>query len=110
MLKFEECPECAAKPGMPVLCPACLQRRAAALELNELATRLERLESAVQVATARVEPGDVIVLRMPNQLSHAAYEGLTNRLRGLWPNNKVAILEDGADLSIVKPAPESKGT
>lgn len=29
MTEFRECPECASKPGAPVLCPACLERRAA---------------------------------------------------------------------------------
>ena len=25
--EFEECPECAAKPGSPTLCPSCLHNR-----------------------------------------------------------------------------------
>src|SRR5262245_29303195 len=49
-LKFQECAACAAKPGMPVLCPSCLHNRAVISALQE-----------------RLPPGDTFLSRLRNQ-------------------------------------------
>ena len=51
MIEFIECPQCAAKPGMPTLCPSCLQNRTAISKLN---ARVQELETALAIVAKTV--------------------------------------------------------
>jgi hypothetical protein len=52
----------------------------------------------------RLEPGDVLVLRMPDRLTAAAVEHLANTMQDAIPGHKVIVLEKGAQLEVVSGA------
>jgi len=50
--------------------------------------------------------GDTIVIRTPRKLSSIDAERIRKQVEGLWPKNRVVVLEDGARLDVVS---EPKG-
>ena len=55
--QFQECENCAAKPGMPQLCPACLHNREI---VSDLGSDVQRLECELLAAQQLTEgtPGE----------------------------------------------------
>ena len=68
MDQFKECASCASKPGMPILCEACLSNRAAISRLN---WALEKARSEARLLGASATSGsagvgDLLEYRCPN--------------------------------------------
>jgi len=65
--------------------------------------RRQRVASRVPLPRAvrvTVEPGDVIVLESPCAVTPEQRDGLTRKLRDLWPMNTSLILDNGVTLKI----------
>jgi hypothetical protein len=56
---------------------------------------------------SRVElaPGDVVIYRHPLRISEAAAAAIRNNLSKAFPGHRIGILEDGAELAVVRPIP-----
>jgi hypothetical protein len=52
----------------------------------------------------RLEPGDILILRMRGRITMAAAEHIRNVFQNEIPGHKVMVLEDGARLDVVTPA------
>ena len=50
----------------------------------------------------RAEPGDVIVVRTNWSLSNEGYERLKDSVGHLFPNNRIAVLEENIELAIIR--------
>lgn len=48
-----------------------------------------------------VAEGDTLVYRCPAKLSTGQRERLEEQLRGLWPKNRIVVLEDDATLDVI---------
>jgi hypothetical protein len=56
-----------------------------------------------EVVRAYLGPDDVIVLRSQWKLSDEAKDSMTEKLRGVFPDNKIVVLDEGLDLMLVGP-------
>jgi hypothetical protein len=50
----------------------------------------------------RIEPGDVLVMKIPGCLSVAQHERLHAAFEEVFPGYKAIVIEDGADLGVVR--------
>lgn len=60
---------------------------------------------AVQFESAKVlrlQPGDVVVLRVGHELSDQEHHKLMEQARLLFPDHKVMVLSPGADLEVFR--------
>lgn len=67
-------------------------------DLTALVDRLANLMGQLEGCAVRVlnlQPDDVIVLETPKRIPEPAYIRLKQTAEMLWPNNRLAILEDG---------------
>lgn len=55
------------------------------------------------ISKLSVEPGDVIVLRVPGRVPQATTERIGALMSDTFPDNKSVLLTDGCELSVVKP-------
>lgn len=78
-----------------------------AKEIAELPQELAEL-GFEEVRVARVQPGDVIVLMTSKQISAEQAEVMHERLSGLFEGHRVAILEDGLFLEVLRKDGEPK--
>jgi hypothetical protein len=53
-LEFRECPDCAAKPGLPVLCPSCCHNRAVITKLSRRPARTRSLGLVSESVTLKL--------------------------------------------------------
>jgi len=58
-----------------------------------------------EVRVARVQPGDVIVLMTSKQIGQEQAEVMYDQLKALFEGHRVAILEDGMFLEVLRPEP-----
>ena len=61
-------------------------------DYTELFTDVNRL---------RLLPGDVVVIKYPGRRTRQDAERIWNAMNEMFPNNKVLILEDGADIGVL---------
>ena len=59
---------------------------------------------ALDLTVLTLQPGDIILLRSPHRVSQFMCETLTARCKKEFPGHKVLVLEDGLELSILRPA------
>lgn len=57
------------------------------------------------VKVLRVCYGDVLVLRISTYLTDAQRMHATSAMKAVWPHNKIMVLDSGAELTVVRPAP-----
>lgn len=69
--------------------------------LEGLAALPVALKQLRAVKIAHLSPGDAIVLETDAPLTAQARERLTQRVRSLWPDVKVVILDSGFHMSVV---------
>jgi len=75
--------------------------------VSELPEELAAL--GVEEATVvRLEPGDVIVLSTSQHLTQQDFEDLRSRVRDLFGEYEVAVLEGGMRLQVVRKGGESQ--
>lgn len=75
--------------------------------MSELPEELAAL--GVEEATVvRLEPGDVIVLSTSQHLTQQDFEDLRSRVRDLFGEYEVAVLEGGMRLQVVRKGGESQ--
>lgn len=55
-----------------------------------------------EISAVRLQPGDVVVLMHPGRLSAAAVRHLREAFEPLFPDNEVAVLEEGMRLGVVE--------
>jgi len=53
-----------------------------------------------------VKPGDVIVLTFPQPLTDQQVERVRDDVKPMWPHNQIAVLDNGAHLTIARPTPQ----
>lgn len=51
-----------------------------------------------------LKPGDVVVFQTKKRLNIHDKEGIAAQLGRMFPDNKGTVLDEGADLNIVRPA------
>lgn len=61
---------------------------------------LDLLESATVL---RLQPGDTIVFRTPDHLTEQQYRDIHDRTTSQFPGHKVAVLEGGLEIGIIRP-------
>ena len=49
-----------------------------------------------------LEPGDVICVSSERKLNMAEKEHIVMRLEGLFPNNKIVVMDEGAELTVLR--------
>jgi hypothetical protein len=54
------------------------------------------------VDVVRIEPGDVVVIRFARKLSMEERYGASRQLRGVFPSAQVLLLDENAELTIVR--------
>lgn len=54
------------------------------------------------LSTVRLEPGDILVLKLRDRIPAIAIARLYEKLSEIFPNNKSIILDDGAELGVLK--------
>lgn len=69
--------------------------------MDELKVKLAQVEAVV----FNVQPGDTIVLKTKEKLSHHYVEELWRWAHEMWPDNKVGVM-NGADVEIEIVRPE----
>lgn len=55
-----------------------------------------------EVQRLRVVPGDVLVLKIQERISHAVRDRLFLEMKRIFPENQVLVLDGGADLVVVE--------
>lgn len=55
-----------------------------------------------RIEVMRLDPGDIVVLRLPYEPKFAEYEQLSAHLRALFPSHKSVILTGGIELRIMR--------
>lgn len=55
-----------------------------------------------EVRVVRLEPGDVIVLRVPNRLTDEEYGEIRDQAATFFGDHKVAVLEGGMALDVLR--------
>lgn len=55
-----------------------------------------------QVRVVRLEPGDIILLSTSRRLSQADVDAIRERAQEFFDTHRVAVLEDGMTLSVVR--------
>lgn len=58
----------------------------------------------VDVARARLEPGDVVVVRVSRHLSAAAAGAITSDLKDAFPDHQVVVLPPDINLEVIAPS------
>ena len=58
----------------------------------------------------RLEPGDVVVLRVSDDIDAAMAHAYSDILRQVFPDNRSVILQPGQDLEVVTPATDGAQT
>lgn len=72
-------------------------------EIKELGEQIEVL----RVEVARLEPGDIGVLRCKGRLTSGQAERLVKHLKAVLPEGaRILVLDEGMELDWVRPAPE----
>ena len=101
---FEECPTCAAKPGTPTLCGACLVNRRLISDLKEeLRNRLgdDVREGFVSAIDARVDAGQTMETRVVDILStdiiDASVENMVAEVTVRFKAEVLSVLRDSED-------------
>lgn len=61
-----------------------------------------------EVRVARVQPGDVIVLMSSKQITEEQAEVMHERLSALFEGHRVAILQDGLFLEVLRPVQDAQ--
>lgn len=62
------------------------------------------------ITVPELKPGDVVVLRYDEVLTQDAVDRIAERLREIFPDHKVMVLDRGARLEAVRPSnPEQEG-
>lgn len=69
---------------------------------DQLISALEKLPETGEVEVCALQPGDVLVLKVPGPIPQSTAEQLKEYLQIIWPENKVLVLGDGLDLKIVR--------
>jgi len=54
------------------------------------------------VKRLRLQPGDVLVVRMPVRVSQEAAAAIVDDLDGCFPDNRVVVLAPGVELEVVE--------
>lgn len=62
---------------------------------------IETLEMLERVQRDALGRGDVLVLTVRGRLSEAAKDRIDMLFKEVWPNNRVVVLDDGAELKVV---------
>jgi hypothetical protein len=58
----------------------------------------------LHVKMAEIQPGDVLILRHEKQLSDDFYRHIKESFKSILPDVKIAVLEDGMDIEILRQA------
>lgn len=56
-------------------------------------------------AVVSLKPGDVVLYRVPGAINNAIRAHLVEMLEAVFPNNEIIILENGADVAVLRPEP-----
>lgn len=51
----------------------------------------------------RVRPDDTIVVSFPDRLSENQFQRASEDLKATFPDNRILILEGGADITVIRP-------
>lgn len=63
-------------------------------------------ETVEKIKILQVQPGDIVVFQHPGILSGIAHENIRAILREILPDNvQILILEEGADIKLLRPEP-----
>lgn len=57
-----------------------------------------------KIATLQLQPEDTLVFKFQHRISEANCERLTTQLKEKFPGVKAIILDEGADLQVLKPS------
>lgn len=80
--------------------------------LAALPAALRQLQKIQQVGSVQVlslRPGDVIVIETEDRLSEEGRRNITKAARVIWPEAKVAILDNGFHMRIVHTSDQAQG-
>lgn len=58
--------------------------------------------NVIEAVRCNIKPGDYFVLKVKKHLSAEAFKHLNISLKDLFPENKILILEEGMDFSVVE--------
>lgn len=50
-----------------------------------------------------VKEGDIVVYSTPRNLTEAEAESVMKLLQGMFPKNKIALVDNGAKIDVVRP-------
>lgn len=70
------------------------------MDRREALAALLSLPATANVTVAKVKPSDVIVIESDGWLTDDAKERILASAKGIWPDNKVAVLDKGLRLKI----------
>ena len=54
------------------------------------------------VQLLRLQPGDIVVLRVPRDLSEQDFAGFSDRVKATFPDHQLVLLDDTADLQVFR--------
>lgn len=69
---------------------------------SEALAELAELPEAPAVAVVRVQPGDVICIEFPGDISDETAHRLMTFTKEMWPNNKIAVVGNGGTFKVIK--------
>ena len=60
------------------------------------------LTDVAEIERLALRPGDAIVYKHPRRLDRHDYDYVSEQLKTAFPDRKILILEDGADLAVLR--------
>lgn len=54
-----------------------------------------------EVRALRIQPGDILIMRVPARLEEVALESIRTQLKEFFPSHKCLVLESGMELNVL---------
>lgn len=59
-------------------------------------------DTVEEVRALRIQPGDILIMRVPGELPLVAHESIRTQLKELFPGHKCLVLEFGLELNVAR--------
>lgn len=79
-------------------------------ELDEALDKVTELRKILgdgaRISVLELHPGDILVVRLLGRATQAQIIGMRDFVKAKFPDNEVMVMEDGADLAVLRPGSE----